>query len=157
MNEDQIKKLLSSFQAKQPPEAMMKDYEKEVLQKIDAGHGQPAFGLGLALGLALAVALAAGLGYWFYTQAPAPQESPSVIPLSPAIPAEAGIQALDSPVQQSVTSVPFSMPAPAEISDISLIEMTMDLFLLEMLGEDSGLLDDFDGFAVELDFMTSVA
>jgi len=157
--ERKIEKLLSSYQVRKPPDALMKDYEKEVQEKIKAKGSGPAVGVTVAVGISVALAFVFGV-YYFFMMEPAKEKSP-------VIPAEAGIQTIDSRLrgndnaEQKPTEVE-EETLPERIDQVILDEealyesMAEDLLLLEMLEEDAGLIDDFEMMEVDLEFLTQL-
>lgn len=126
--EKEIEKIFESYRMKQPPESLMKDFEAGVLKKIKAGPGVPVLGLGIAFSMALALAFL--FAFVFFVKPRLAKE--------------------ETPV---VTPSPLLIPASPRESDWA--PMTEDLFILEMLGEDEGLLNDFERLAVEAEVPAS--
>ena len=155
--DEEIRKLLKSFRASRPPEDLLKNYEQEVLRKVHAapGHGLPAAGAfalaacGLGL-LALGIFL---IGPRLQTVKPAAEQSSAEAPvrgdLSPqTIPDTA----------PSFEAIPKEMSPAAEAAELSEDDAAArDLLILEMLGEDEGLVDGFDRMAADSEFWTPPA
>ena len=131
----EIERLLAGRRLKRPPDALTSHYVAEVRGKI-ARQGAGA-GWGMALGLCAALALAAGLAFILLAQrreVPAPARPPTV---SQAAQAGSGL-------------APAHTAEP--VSDELLQSLEDDLFLLEMLGEDEGLIDAPERIETDLEF-----
>lgn len=133
--EKKIRELFESGRLKKPPESLMKDYEEGVWKKIHGAGTGPGLGVGITLAGALALAFL--LAFFFFIRPQfQTQESPTPAPaLSvPAQPA-GGQQAVPPPEKENAGAGGEFLPE-AEID-----ELLEDLFILEMLGEDTeGLL-----------------
>lgn len=140
----EIKKILESYRLKKAPASLMRNYEKEVLQKIRAGS--PKWGpgwQGVLLG-AVIFALLGGLGF-FWLLRPVGEKIPPSLPA----PAPALSAASSPPVAE--TAKPIPVQAKVEDEDALFDQMANDLFVLEMLGEDEGLLDELDRVAADIE------
>jgi len=142
-DEKKIKKILDAYSVRKPPDSLMKDYEKEVMEKIKASKPGFPLGLGIALGASLTCLAIAAMLYFVY--------------LAPAKP-RGGVQNISNH-QEVIVIRPKSTP---ETISLSLVEeedsfydnLAQDLLLLEMLGEAEGLLDDFELLEVDMEFMS---
>ncbi len=137
--ESDIPKLLAERRLKRPPEDVLKNYVEEVRQKIAAEPAGP--GWGVAVGLAVALALAAALVWSLVAErreVRVPAEAPGVS------------QALPGTRDQAVRA------APETVSDEVLESLEDDLFLLEMLGEDQGLLDVPERMETDLEVFSEI-
>lgn len=155
--DEEIRKLLKSFRAKRPPEDLLKNYEQEVLRKIHAAPGQ---GFPAAGAFALAACGAGLLVLGIVMLAPRPH---TVKPAVPEISAEAPVRR-DLTPEASPEAAPSPETAPKELSpaaeaaELSEDDVAArDLLILEMLGEDEGLVDGFDRMAGDSEFWTPPA
>ena len=147
-DEKEIAQMLKQVRLKSAPDALLKNYEREVWTKIR----RPAFP---ALGIAAACAVFIGAGILIFvlwqtiaqpkrSASPVPsleapvlivaeprvrEYAPAAQPVEPVIPAQAQIQ---------------KAAAPEDISEESMDRLAREILVLQWLGEDSGLLDDWD-------------
>jgi hypothetical protein len=131
--ESELLRRLEPLRAKRPPEALMRDYEKQVMDKIRAPHPGAPWGALPALALAFA---AAGAALYFWMARP----EPAAVRPVPAAPVESA----------APEAAP---PAPAE-DEALFTQMAADLFILEMLGEDQGLFDDVGRIETDMELLT---
>jgi len=142
-DEKKIKKILDAYSVRKPPDALMKDYEKEVMEKIKVSKPGFPLGLGIALGASLTCLAIAAMLYFVYL---APAKS----------------RGADQNVSKNLEVIvirPTPTPEPintpvVEDEDSYYDTLAQDLLLLEMLGEDEGLLDDFELMEVDMEFMS---
>jgi len=131
--EQRIKELLANFKLKVPPEPLMKNYVEEVRRKIDRtprgfDFGPKVFVCVLVLGLAVGGVL---IFKPFIQKAPTKGTS---LP-TPTIATKEVIQANKQALFEKLSG---------------------DLFVLEMLGEDEGLLDDStDRVETDMEFLAT--
>ncbi len=126
-DEKEIRFLLRGTQLKKPPVSVLQDYENQVWDRIkNPGVSYSAFPLAAAA-FVLALALA-GYGFWILNR-----------PLSEAPPPSVLVQSADIP-----QAVGENAPEAAEIPQAQLDTMARDLLILQWLGEDGGLLEDWD-------------
>jgi hypothetical protein len=130
--EREIKKALESYRLKKPPDSLMKNYEEAVWKKIRASEKSPAFGI--TLGLSIAVVLAFLFVLVFILQ-PKPAKAPARTPVPPL-------------------TAPLTAPQPARViqEEVDFDQMAEELFILEALGEDEGLLDDLERLTTDIEF-----
>ena len=126
--EESIRKLIGSCKMKEPPSALFKNYEQEVLEKIRGSHSGPVFGWQVSAGLALLFVLAIAFLFLVKPRLVTHQVEPSVV---------------------RAPTAPVPVPAAAKIpvpdhSQADFDQMSHDVFILETLGEDEGILDEFD-------------
>ena len=117
--EKDIRELFESGRLKKPAEPLMKDYEADVWKKIRAEQKGPGVGIGIAFAGAFALALL--LAFLFFVRPQFETTAPSPTPL---------------PLQGERDRVRGDDALAVEID--GLVE---DLFVLEMLGEAEGLLE----------------
>ncbi len=145
-DEKDIQQFLKKHPMKRPPESLMKNYEDEVRKKISGSHGRP-FGGGLIMNLSLGFAAAGLLIFIAHSGVLNPQNQPVVIPVSSTVTmreaAAPKMAALDAKIQNQADAV------SANIMD--------DLLVLEALGEDEGLLGDFDSVGPDIEFLPQIA
>ncbi|PIW64761.1 MAG: hypothetical protein COW13_00510 [Candidatus Omnitrophica bacterium CG12_big_fil_rev_8_21_14_0_65_50_5] len=142
----QIRKFMKSHPPAQPPASLMKNYEQEVLRKIHTS-GQPGSGFSPALGFSAAAALLLAGGLAFYFFGLRPQTMPAAAPRETLV--------IQSPVEDTSLATPPWIPSTeseqeAVMADTSEEAMSRDLLILEMLGEDDGILEGFEPLALEL-------
>ena len=131
-DEKKIQEMMSRHRMKEPPRELMRDYEAGVWKRIEASSVRRMWTFGLAAGLSLAAALALALGLWF---------APEIERKSPA-------------VEEPRVTVPVPELSSAEAVPEALFqELENELFVLEMLGEDEGLLDDTEVLVQDMDFL----
>lgn len=147
-DEEKIKSLLRAYSGK-PPEDLMKNYVAEVRKKIQSAPGQ-SWGLGLPAVLCLvALSLLAGL----VLMKPAPNQA--VVPQN-AVKEEMQPEA----TPQETAPAPAAQPEDFEkllrqVEDQADFEELSDgLMVLELLGEDAGLMDDSGTVEADVDFFT---
>ncbi|MBI4549314.1 MAG: hypothetical protein HY714_00095 [Candidatus Omnitrophica bacterium] len=126
--EKKIEALLGGVRLKRPPEKLMENYVSEVRRKIDVPPAGPAFGLATAFLIAVA---AVGLALWLH-QAPVTQPR-QVAPEVPAADRLSGGETGDSKA--------------------SFEEIADEWLILQMLGEDQGVLDAYDPLEGDLEFL----
>lgn len=133
-DEEKIKSLLQAYSGK-PPEDLMKNYVSEVRKKIQTESG-PFPGLGLLLVLCL-VGLSL-LGAFVFLMKPAPLKAPQAETAPAEVPQPEDFEKL---LQRVEDQADFE-----ELSD--------SLMVLELLGEDAGLMDDSGTVEADLEFFT---
>lgn len=132
-DEEKIKSLLQAYSGK-PPEDLMKNYVSEVRKKIQTEPG-PFPGLGLPLVLCLVGLSLLGA---FVLMKPAPLKAPQAQTAPAEVPQPEDFEKL---LQQVEDQADFE-----ELSD--------SLMVLELLGEDTGLMDDSGTMEADLEFFT---
>ena len=150
-DERKIKDLFAGRPLKPPPPAIMRDYVKEVKQKIsnpDPGHffGAPA-------AIFSAVALLGLVGVLVYMRQPEirKEEVPHGV-----------ITREQENVVQKVKALTEQIPDAPQKPDIEsvLSEVSNDLFILEMLGETEGLENVIpsydDRLAIDMEFLSEI-
>jgi len=110
---------------KKPPASAMKDYEKEVLKKIHA-RSVPAWGVGITFSLAVLFLFLVAFVFWVRLR---PVTRPA-------------------PMTDAMTSETETALAPEESPEKQLAQ---DLLILEILGEDEGILDAFERMEGEVE------
>lgn len=140
--EHELKELLKKVKARKPSQSVLNNFEKEVLQKIH----RPGFPRGITFSFAAALIVA---GAALYILLP-PQPS-QTLPAPETIAAQIGAPVFqEKPATDSKAEETLTTEEETEIMD----ELSQDLFILEMLGEDEGLIDGFERMSVETAFMT---
>ena len=168
--EEEIKKFFDSHRPKRAPESLLKNYEKEVWDKIRASEKGPQIGYGVALAVALSFAFLLTLIFIFLIRPYQEKSTLEIAAKSPAVvaPREAipilkekaidKAAPIETPKQPQVSEIASVKPEPSEDRDSPLrgsdkemqpIELALDtlaeeLFILEMLGEDEELLSDLE-------------
>lgn len=132
-DEEKIKSLLQAYSGK-PPENLMKNYVSEVRKKIQTEPG-PFPGLGLPLVLCLVGLSLLGA---FVLMKPAPLKAPQAQTAPAEVPQPEDFEKL---LQQVEDQADFE-----ELSD--------SLMVLELLGEDTGLMDDSGTMEADMEFFT---
>jgi len=133
--EKEIRQILGKTKLKTPAKESMADFEKKVWTQIKGSQGTPSFGLGFSFVLIFALALALAAGYFMWVK-PAKDLQPVASKL------------IEAPVAE-----PEEPRETVVIRDYPYDELAHDLLLLEMLGEDEGMIDGFEPLAVELEFL----
>jgi len=147
-DEEKIKSLLRAYSGK-PPEDLMKNYVAEVRKKIQSAPGQ-SWGLGLPAVLFL---VALSLLAAFVLMKPAHHQA--VVPQS----------AVKEEVQPEATpqeTAPAAAPQPEDFEKLlqqvedqaDFEELSDSLMVLELLGEDAGLMDDSGTVEADVEFFT---
>jgi len=137
-DEKKIKKLLDAYGVRKPPDSFMKDYEKDVMEKIKASKPGFPLGLGIALGISVSCILIAAILYFAYL---APVSSRGEI--------------RETAKQQEVIVIrPTPTTEPVEDDETFYDNLAKDLLLLELLGEDEGLLDDFELLEMDMELLS---
>lgn len=131
-DEKKIQGLMSRHRMKEPPRELMRDYEAGVWKRIEASSVRRMWTFGLAAGLSLAAALALALGLWL---------APEIGKKSPAVE--------EPTVTVSAPELPSAKTSPEAFFE----ELENELFVLEMLGEDEGFLDDTEVLVQDMDFL----
>lgn len=130
--EKEMKELLEQYQVKKPPEDLMRNYVAEVRGRIDAapqesGMGVPLIVLGLLLGLGMVGVLI-------------------LSPMKKETPQKAGEEvSLSVPEKASV-----ARETSSQAEQVLFDQVADDLFVLEMLGEDEGIIDDTSRVEMDL-------
>ena len=132
----EIKKALESYRLRKPPDSLMKNYEEEVWKKIRSAQEGPALGITLALSTALILAFL--FAFVFFLQ-PKLAKAPVKVPVASAT---------------APATAPVTAPWPARViqEEIDFDKMAEELFILEALGEDEGLLDDLEHLSADMEF-----
>ena len=132
--EEKVAKVLKSFQWRTPPESFMKDYEAEVLRKAHVFRpGLNAGGPGL-LAIAFLLLLLGSFAFLI------------------------GLHGTNGAHKnQSVSAVPVKMSEPVQNKEEGRFQkIDQDLFILEMLGEDGGLIEDFEPVVTDVELMQQI-
>lgn len=127
--EQEIQKLLDKFELKKPPEDLMKNYVGEVKRKLQSPPG-PVFGTPAVVFLILAAFVAGILLTGPLRQVIVPQK------MAP----------------QVVSTERVSPPSQAGAEEL-FENLFDDYFVLEMLGEDEGLVEGFDPLESDVEFL----
>ena len=147
-DEEKIKSLLRAYSDK-PPEDLMKNYAAEVRKKIRSAPGQ-SWGLGLPAVLCLvALSLLAAVVLM------KPAHNQVVVPQT----------AVKEEVQPEATpqeTAPAAVPLPEDFEKLlqqvedqaDFEELSDSLMVLELLGEDAGLMDDSGMVEADVEFFT---
>jgi hypothetical protein len=132
--EKEIRELLAPVKLRKPPAALLKDYEREVFEKIRAAEAAPGFPWGLAAAAAICAVAAGALILWLMAQ---PASKPATQPQGPSVQAES---------ENSQQAVPPKAGPVAHEPELTVDEeeIARELLLLEMLEEDEGLIEDLD-------------
>jgi hypothetical protein len=130
-DEMKIESLMRGYRLKRPPEKLMENYVDEVRRKIAAAPAGPAFGLPA---LILVAAVAAALAFWFYEAS---------LPVVRPVPAK------------TVTAEGAGSTVHREAGDTETAfeEMADEWLILQMLGEDQGILDAYDPLEIDMEFL----
>jgi hypothetical protein len=152
-DDKEIRELLSEYRLKEPPKSLLQNYEGEVMAKILSLENAPAIPLPV---IALSAALILLLGFiWLMILRPEPVYQPTVTPSRVQTPERAAVF-VNAPMRQAVPGLEVSriQPSSKEASEEKAFDqMERDLFILEMLGEDEGLMDDLDRLATDVEFV----
>lgn len=159
--EKELAQILASVKDEPLSSAVLENFEEDVLRKVyHAQHGLPMGVLVPALGLGFMIFLFALIFVWNSMRV----EKESVTPVLNAELTQ-GFQETKQEMQtpklvnnEAQDQHPVSLKEEAakpELSEKVLEELSKDLFILEMLGEDEGLLDDFDRLESDLDFIAN--
>ena len=163
--EQEVEELLKNYKLKSPPESLLKNYVEEVRKKIDVASKGPLFGFPVVF---FAIAVAFGLvgGFVFFLRPALTPRKETVTPLvtvsdeakvvprqmEPAIKPAAKLSEEAALVREE--------PAPVEkipAKGTDLDKMAKDLFVLEALGEDEGLLEEFERMETDIEFFDQTA
>jgi hypothetical protein len=134
--EEAIKKLFQSYCLKKPPESALKDYEQEVLRKVRAFQPKPAFGGQAVLGAAVVATLICLFAFFV---------RPFLAPKKESVTKPSAVVEYQVPVR----------PQDAASEDL-LGALARDLFILEMLGEDEGLLEELELVTMDVELFQQV-
>ncbi len=136
--EARVREILGAARLKEVPQAVTAGYLKDLHARIEAGERQRALMAGIGVtGLLIAVLGAA----WFFL-------SSYGVHVRVATPPVAGVtediqKAADQPAK-----------ALSELTDQELDQMGKDLFILEVLGEAEGLMEDLESVGADLEFLS---
>lgn len=133
--EKEIRKFFGGCRFKKPPQDLMKNYEEEVQRKI----AQPpsVFGLQGVLAIALVVGVLAVVGFFVVPSLVKPK-----VPVILSEPSPARIE------------LPPSAASNKAIRQEELFErVAEDILILEILGEDEGLMEDFDSIETDAELL----
>ncbi|HTL47740.1 MAG TPA: hypothetical protein VL688_06720 [Verrucomicrobiae bacterium] len=149
--EKEIEKIFENYRLKKVPQSLMKDYAAEVRRKIEMTPG-PSFPLGALAAFAVGLAFAGTVAFVMLR----PHQPALEIKAPEGVSAPSGT--LETPAVQGPQAV---QPAPsAALAEEEGVEpggnqeaLARELFVLEMLGEDDGVMTDASRFDVEPDFL----
>ncbi len=152
----EVRNLMKKVDIKKVPERLLENYESEVLRRIKMAPGIP---YGILFSAVTAAAVCAALGTWIFIARvqPAANLEPETQPVyreiekNPAV--EERVTAVPVPLTPQV--IPSNLKAiPAESQKDAAPDFKKiadDLFILEMLGEDEGVLDSMDRAASDIE------
>lgn len=129
--EKKIESLMRGYRLTRPPEKLMENYVDEVRRKIAGGQSGPAFGLAVWVPIAVAVA---GLAFWLYQTS---------LPAGRPVPAKA----------ITAVSAERATVRAGGGEEASFEEIADEWLILQMLGEDQGILDAFDPLESDMEFL----
>ena len=180
--EEEIKSLLASAKVKTPTREMLRNFEQEVFIKIRAQEAAP-FIPWPAVALSLTV-VACILLVWFFAVRPAARtmiahenklsqiETEKNYSHKNSIDAEATdvetvpteVKVLEAPkaIQITPTSIPEvreeskTIPPPDQ-KEVKFKRLENDMFILEMLGEDEGIADNFERVSSDIDLIGQIS
>ncbi len=145
-DEKKIRELLKGYSSK-PPEDLMKNYVEEVRLKIGPAPSGPAFGFpALVLMLALSAFLSGvlWLGMLF---------RPALQPAAPK--QQSRPEVVVNQDRNGIAQESFEQDIQAVEEQADFEELSDNLMILEMLGEDTGLMDDSDTVEADLNFFAA--
>ncbi len=180
-HEDQdIREFFQNYRQKRPPQAILRNFESDVIRKIKSADERPWLSLSAIISLSTVGIFVAVFIFFILPlgrRAPVapepalialesvpvmqpPVEQAPVPPVVPAVPAEKlepAVPAVVEPVPAEVPpAVAPAVPEPATEEEL-FNAMAGDLFILEMLGEDEGILDDASRVSGDLEFLSQVS
>lgn len=144
-DEQKIEELFQGYSVKNPPEELMKNYVHEVRLKIRNTPGAPAFGFP-AFAVILAVSALLGGAFWLRS-ATRPVVQPAAVKQMMTEESPALEEAVSAVTEESFEEELQAMDEEADFEGLA-----DDLMVLELLGEDSGLMDDSDRVEADLSF-----
>ena len=181
--EREVEELLKNYKLKSPPESLLKNYVEEVRKKIDTAPKDPVFGFPVVF-FAIAVALGLVGGFVFFLR---PALTPRKEAVPPLVTVSDEAKVVPQEMEQAIklaaepsgaaqeTQKPEAVPAsvaseetpsvgqeaaPVEkipTKGTDLDKMAKDLFVLEALGEDEGLLEEFERMETDIEFFDQTA
>ena len=153
--EQEILKLMQQHPLKTVPDHLMKDYVQEVMRKTKAPDVFPYIPA-LAFSLVLAAALMGAAAYIVLKQTPL--HKPAAAVLQPETIIEENKPPVISSQEVKFVAAPQTasdVPGPA-IEPARLEKLNQEIFILEMLGEDSGI-DNPSRIGADLDLLNAAA
>lgn len=149
--EKELETLLRDFAVKQPPKGLLDNFEKNVWEKINQGPEPLDWKFALLLGVA-SVGLITAVFIWgimpLVKRSTPDSINPQVIQREiQRLQADQDTGAVAVSVVREIEAEPVAVtPPPAAVLNEEEVftEISEDLFILQMLGEDAGMLEDYD-------------
>lgn len=155
----EVRELMKKVNMQKVPDGLLRNYESEVLRKIKI---EPGISYGFIFSAVTVAAVCVALGTWIYIARvqPAKNSETEVQPVYREIEkSQMRMEQVPAPLPSEIVPPKQNVVVPSFVQKEAVPDFKKiadDLFILEMLGEDDGVLDSMDRAASDIEIAGQV-